>query len=130
MGNRVAMVSDVNLSIIKNQSHSLYGTKTDIETNVFEAGMVEVLKDLGKMHFLKHDIQNPTSIQYEESNEESVGITEKFLATLTDEQRELFDDYEDAESLCGFLQLQDTFITGFIQGYQFLKQLKESFKEG
>lgn len=121
MGNRVSMVSLQQLSSIIQLSPS---DDITLGTNLFEGGMLEVLKDVASMQLdsLRYPIEH--SKDTVEITDEGIKIYEALENLLTTpEQKDLLSDLDEARTYQTSLENIDHFMSGFIHGYAYLKQV-------
>lgn len=99
------------------------------EMNIFEGGMLEVLKDVAAWQL--------DNKRYEVQDSELAGpirarakkIYEALEATLTPEQQQLLIDLEEAYTYQSSIECDDHFMSGFIHGYAYLKHLTKQMKK-
>lgn len=128
MSNRISMASFDNMNFNK-PLPTIFNSVNGNETELLEAGMVKVLSELAKMYFLQlgpESLREFNAKWFDDACKDSDKKLNSLNPTFSKEQEVLFDEYVSAENFCNGLCIENSFINGFIQGYQFLKQLHES----
>lgn len=127
-GNLVSMVSYEKLSVLMNRPVRT-NALIEKEMNIFEGGMLDVLKDVAAWQLDNKRYEVQESEFAGPARESAAKIYEALEATLTPEQKKLFIDFEEAYTYQASIECDDNFMSGFIHGYAYLKHLTKKMKK-
>lgn len=95
----------------------------EIGSTFFQAGMIEVLKDIATSFMDEQWLLMEHSQTVHDTQQACEDKYQALLATLTDEQQALLQEFDEASSEYASALEGDQFVTGFIYGYGFIKNM-------
>jgi hypothetical protein len=125
MADRISMVRYDKLI----KAHEGYDVDTSAATTLFEAGMIEVVRDVAVSKLLGYEIEKRPdfSEDYNKLVGEQAEIINKIQDNLSPEHEQLANDLDNITGLINSYEFDETFIAGFIEGYKFLRTTYSSY---
>ena len=125
MNTRISMVRYDKLI----KSHQGYDVETPVATAIFQAGMIEVVREVAAAKLIEHEnTERPEySEEYNALVEKQASIYKQIEEFLPDENKGLVMQIDDVSATIGGFEVDEAFIAGFIEGYKFLRTTYSSF---
>ncbi|MDQ0253052.1 hypothetical protein J2S74_000424 [Evansella vedderi] len=131
MVNKISMVPFEKLLDVYFDAHNNDNMKNDplnpFET-AYENGMIEVIKEIAQTKLLQYELNRGSSSTIDrDATEHAIAAFQHAMdLASTPEQKKALMEIDSTYNRCAGKEADEYFITGFIMGYKFLKELKES----